>query len=396
MMAGTGGLIPLLCLCADGGGVAPAHPSVHRAEPGPASESDAPAIEIETSYVGEIMGNARGGRKRGARYLDNAYVAAAVDLDRLAGWRGGRASVSALYNNGTSLSDLVGDDHGASNIETGVRTLRLYEAWIEQRVGKTSLRFGLYDLNSEFDALESSAPFVGSSHGIGTDFGQTGQNGPSIFPVTSLALRLDMEARPGVSVRAAILDGVPGDPRHPARTAILLDRGDGALLVGEADVRVGDARFLLGHWRYTARFDRHDGGIGRGNKGYYLRGESLLWQRNDTRLSAFFRLGIASGRFNKMDRFASGGFHLAAPIAARPDDAFGFAVSSGVLSRDYRLEIPSDKAETAIEATYLLRLAPWLALQPSAQWIMSPGAERSVRDALVLGMRFSIQYGWSR
>lgn len=395
-MTGTGGLLPLLCLCADGGGVAPSHPAVHHGEPARAADDETPAIELEASYVSEIIGNARGGQKRRARYLDNAYVAAAVDLDRLAGWRGGRASVSALYNNGASLGGLVGDDHGASNIETGVKALRLYEAWVEQRVGRASLRFGLYDLNSEFDALESSALFVGSSHGIGTDIGQTGRNGPSIFPVTSLALRADLEVRAGVRLRAAILDGVPGDPRHPARTAIQFHRGEGALLIGEADVRVADARFLLGHWRYTARFDRHDGAVGRGNQGYYLRGETLLWQRKDMRLSAFFRLGLASGRFNKMGRFASGGFHVAAPFAERPDDALGFAVSSGAISRDYRLEIPSDKAETAIEATYLFRVAPWLALQPNAQWIMSPGAERGTRDALVLGMRFSMQYDWAR
>ncbi|MGN6595184.1 carbohydrate porin [Sphingopyxis terrae] len=395
-MTGAAGLLPLLCLCADGGGVAPSHPAVHHGEPARAADDETPAIELEASYVGEIIGNARGGQKRGARYLDNAYVAAAIDLDRLAGWRGGRASVSALYNNGASLGGLVGDDHGASNIETGVKALRLYEAWVEQRMGRASLRFGLYDLNSEFDALESSALFVGSSHGIGTDIGQTGRNGPSIFPVTSLALRADLEFRPGIRVRAAILDGVPGDPEHPARTAVLLRRGDGALLIGEADLHVGDSRFLLGHWRYTARFDRHDGKVGRGDQGYYLRGETMLWQRKDTRLSAFFRLGTASGGFNKMDRFASGGFHLAAPFAARPNDALGIAVSSGILSSAYRVEIPSDKAEAAIEATYLIRLAPWLALQPNAQWIMSPGAEPGARDALVLGMRFSFQHNWVR
>jgi len=386
-------LLPLLCLCSEAQ-VAPPHPAVHHPEPKLAPAEASPALEIEASYIAEVIGNARGGKKRGSRYLDNGYVAAALDLERLGGWRGGKATISALYNNGASLGDLVGDDHGASNIETGVQAVRLYEAWVEQRVGSASFRVGLYDLNSEFDALESSALFVGSSHGIGTDIGQTGRNGPSIFPATSLALRADVEFKPGFLIRAAVLDAVPGDPGHPARTAVLLRKEDGALLIGEADMRIGDVRILLGHWRYTAHFDRYDGAVGRGNAGVYLRGEATLWRQAEERLSAFFRLGTANGDFNKMDRFASVGLHLAAPFSARPDDAFGVAVSTGMTSGEYRLETPSSRAETVVEATYLFRLTPWVALQPSAQWIFSPGADPIAKDALVLGMRVAFQFSW--
>ncbi|MBK6801025.1 MAG: carbohydrate porin [Novosphingobium sp.] len=387
--------LPLLFLWADPV-IAPPHPSIHHIEQVSPPAEPSPVIEIEASYVGEVVGTVAGGKNRGAAYLDNGYLAAVADLDQLAGWKGGQAAISVLYNNGASLGKFVGDDHGASNIETGVKAVRLYEAWIEQRFASTSFRIGLYDLNSEFDALESSSLFVGSSHGIGTDIGQSGRNGPSIFPVTSLALRADVELKPGLLFRAAVLDAVPGDPENPSRTAILLRKGDGALLIGEADMRIEGARFLLGHWRYTATFNRHDGASDHGNEGWYLRGEATLWQKASKRLSAFFRLGTASGKFNKMDRFASGGLHLLAPFSVRPDDAVGIAVSTGLTSSQYRLEVPSTKSEKVVEATYLLRLNPWLTLQPSTQWILSPGSDPVAKDALVFGLRVAMRFNWSR
>src|SRR3546814_11986090 len=82
------------------------------------------------------------------------------------------------YNNGRSISDLAGDVQAVSNIETGVRALRLYEAWIDQKIGDAaSIKPGLYDLNSEFDALVTAGFFVRRPNGIGTDIAKSGRNG---------------------------------------------------------------------------------------------------------------------------------------------------------------------------------------------------------------------------
>ena len=181
----------------------------------------------------------------------------------------------------------------------------MYEAWIEQSLadGKLSLRAGLYDLNSEFDALDAAGLFINPAHGIGTDFSQSGLNGPSIFPVTSLAVRLQYKASDDTTLRLAVLDGVPGDPVRPKRTAIKLGKGDGAMLVGELDQRVGDWRLIAGYWRYTALFDdlldTARAGVPsqrRGAQGAYLRGEGLVaGTKEGSGLDAFFRLGWADG-----------------------------------------------------------------------------------------------------
>jgi porin len=335
---------------------------------------------LEAVYTGEVW-RSEGGAADGWRYLDNLDLTLAADLDAAAGIRGTRAFAYVLYNNGASLSELTGDALVASNIETGVRAVRLYEAWIEHDFSPgASLRVGLYDLNSEFDALESSTLFMGSAHGIGTDVSQSGENGPSIFPVTGLAARVAVEATGGLTLRGALLDAVPGDPDHPARTAIHL--GDGALAIGEADWRIGRARLLLGAWRYSERLPRLDGGGGARSGGAYVRGEACLVREPDCGVQAFFRLGTASAAVNPFALFASAGITLELSDRAR----IGLALAHARAGRPAR-GIPAHLlSETSGELTLAYRLGPRLVLQPNVQ-IISTGANPRGGTAAVIGFR---------
>lgn len=353
-------------------------------------DEDHGPLLLQVTYTGEVMGNVSGGIRRGARYLDNLDIVFEADMERLVGWTGAQVHIYGLYNNGKSISDLAGDIQAVSNIETGTRALRLYEAWVDQKIGDSlSVRAGLYDLNSEFDSLEAAGLFVSSPHGIGTDFAQSGQNGPSIFPWTSLAARLQIEPAEGWAVRAAVLDGVPGDPDHPRRTAIKLGNGDGALLVGELQAPVAGGKLLVGHWRYTADFDRNDGAdSGDGNAGTYVRGEYPLVARDDRTIDGFFRLGTARGRFNMFDRFASGGLKFSGWMPGRETDEFGIAVAAAFTSDSYRIANGGGESEVAVEATYRASLTPSIAVQPSVHYVRNPLASPGTSHALILGLRF--------
>ncbi|MCP3730930.1 carbohydrate porin [Sphingomonas sp. MG17] len=355
---------------------------------------DAGPISLELTYTSEVMSNVAGGLERGTRYLDNFDVVLGADLEALTGWTGASLGVYGLYNNGNSISDLAGDAQAVSNIETGVQAVRLYEAWLDQKFGeKASLRVGLYDLNSEFDALDASALFVSSPHGIGTDFAQSGRNGPSIFPSTSLAARLQVEPAEGWAVRAAILDGVPNDPTRPARTLIRIGKNEGALLVGEVQAPLGGGKLLLGHWRYTAAFDLTDGsGTARGNSGTYIRAELPLAHQPDGKIDGFARFGTASGRFNSFDFFASAGLKFTGWIPGRGEDEFGIAIAAAFTAEPYRALTGAAPAEVAVEATYRTQLTPWLAVQPNLHYVRRPSADPTVADAIVLGIRSEISF----
>ena len=349
-------------------------------------------VALGIAYTGEVLAGAgENGRAGGADYVDNLDVTLAARSDDTQFFAAG------LYNNGTDFSgSRFSRGWITSNIETGTKAVRLYEAWLDHTLadGKLSLRAGLYDLNSEFDALDAASLFVNPAHGIGTDFSQSGQSGPSIFPVTSLALRLQFKASERTTLRLAVLDGVPGDPANPKRTAIKLGGGDGALLVGELDRRLGDWRLIAGYWRYTAWFEAYGAQLAkRGAQGAYLRGEGLVAGAVEGRgIDAFFRLGWADGRFHEVERFASAGLRWRAPVRGRSNDQAGIAlIWSGASPRARRALAlsgePIANSDWAFEATYALALAEWLTVQPSVQYFINPAYEPR-RKALMGGLRF--------
>ncbi len=212
------------------------------------------AASIEAAYTGEAWRNVAGGVSEDGTYLENIDVIATLDAERAFGWSGTTILVSGLHNNDPTLSDrIVGDIQTVSNIDTDGAT-RLYEAWVERAFDGGAIKLGLIDLNSELDVNETGALFINSSHGIGPDFSQVGENGPSIFPITGLGSVMRWDYSERVQVRLAAFEGTVGDPDHPHRTTIDLDSDEGALLVGEVTWRPTEARrYLLGVWRHSGR-----------------------------------------------------------------------------------------------------------------------------------------------
>ncbi len=368
-----------------------------------ARSSDKP-VSLQLSYTGDVLTNLRGGIRQADAYVDNLDLQIDIDADELWGLRNTQVFLYGLYNNGTRFSEtIVGDAMVASNIETGVQAMRLYEAWVNLSYGNSGeVLLGLYDLNSEFDVLESSGLFAGSAHGIGADISQSGINGPSIFPLTSLALRLSSQVSDKWRYRVAILDGVPGDPENLDDTEIRLSDADGALLIGELERSTEGSKLLLGGWMYSAdsaEVSAVDGqfpdATGRGNSGLYLRGESVLFARQ-ARVSGFARAGIADGKFNGFSSFLSIGIHVQRPFKSRQDDEVGFAMawagtSSALRQAGADAGVPIESHETAIELTYRAKLTDHVTVQPNIQWIINPGLNPQLDNALVIGLRFEFR-----
>ncbi|TNE65679.1 MAG: carbohydrate porin [Alphaproteobacteria bacterium] len=359
----------------------------------------ADAVEGSLTYTAEIWQNARGGVRHGSAYLDNLDLTLAVDADAAFGLADTEFFFYGLYNNNNSFTEaIVGDAQTVSNIDTG-RAFRLYEAWVQHRFadGRASVKAGLYDLNSEFDAKEVADIFIGSSHGIGPDWSQTGENGPSIFPTTSLALRADYQLSDTLLVRTVVLDAVPNDPDHPARMAIKLH--DGALVAVELDAtETALGRFAAGTWAYSKKSDpllADD--EARRNKGAYAFWEATLIDGDNgvPSLAAYARIGFADGRLNQFSRSWQGALRFGGLVPGRPDDETGLAVSRAVNSSSFReaealLGNAEARHETVFELTHRMPIADWLTLQPDLQYIVNPSAQAHLKDALALGLRAEI------
>lgn len=347
--------------------------------------------DVAFAYTQDVFHNADGGLRTGTAWMNN------VDLTyRRAFDDGARGTLFAyvLHNNGNSFSnEYAGDTQVVSNIDAP-RATRVYELWYDYPVNDhVSLLFGKFDLNSEFDVIDSAGLFLHSSHGIGAAFGLSGRNGPSIFPVTSLAARIHWRIDDARSLRYAMFDAVAGDPADPSATTINL--GQGVLHALEYNQQLsGRLRLGLGAWRYSSSFARVDGtGNGDDNDGAYVFADARLWQdRGGPSLDGFVRFGVADERFNRVERYTGAGIVLSSFSRRRPEDRIGLAVAHARTSSRFRAASPTprDRAETAIELTWHAPITPWLQIQPDIQYIIDPSFEPMRDDALVFGLRFVV------
>ena len=392
-------------------------------------DTAARGVEISAVYDGEGLVNASGGIRTGAVYVGTLHLQLTVDGERLLGWRGLTFFLDGLGTHGGHPSRLVGDAQGVSNLEAP-GSGQLYEAWLQQNLlgNRISALVGRYDLNTEFYRLQSATLFLNSSFGVGPEFSQSGQGGPSLFPDTSVGVRLAFKPTRGVVLRAAVLDGAPVD--RPDGGHRVFAKGDGLLLVGEAAFlsrpapegrslgsrfRIGrgaalspyEGKLAVGGWYYTAGFDdvserepdgrpvRH-----RGSAGAYVLADEQVYRgaaSSGRKINVFVELGFGDARVNRFGLYAGGGIVFSGLFPGLENDELGLAVAiarngSHFLELQRQDAVPATGTETALELTYLLQIGKHWTLQPDLQYVMRPGTDPTRKDALAIALRFELSY----
>ena len=398
--------------------------------------ADAGGLVVETHwltpglvYEATVLANAKGGIRRGTTYVGNLHFQ--LTAKGLSGrWEGSTAFLDVLNIHGGRPSQRVGDAQGVSNIE-GPPGTQIEEVWIQHNVaGNTmSLLAGIYDVNSEFYRLQSAGLFVNSSFGIGPEFAQSGISGPSIFPRTSAGIRVDIKPASGWVIRAALLDGAPIVRPDGSRAAFRA--GDGLLGVAEIAWRTqpqanGDVsrsgtdrigrfsalssyknKFAVGAWRYTAPSndlsDTDLAGIARlrrGTSGAYAIGEVALVSSNEPyarQLAMFVQAGMADAKTNRFSTYFGIGLIGSGWGLGRDGDQIGISVARAkngahYISSQQAQGIPTSRAETTFEMTYVAPLSKQLTVQPDLQYVRNPNTDPSVTNAWVLQVRFQYSF----
>lgn len=365
------------------------------------ARAEEPAWAHDVVYTVDVAGPVQGGVARRGRVLDNLDMVLDGDLERAAGWRGGRLHAYLLNNSGGAPNDLAGTLQGVNNIEVSRQRMRLYELWVEQTGwnGRAALLAGLYDLNSEFYATEASGDLIAPPFGIGSEIAATG-NGPSIFPSTALGLRLRIGGE-GRYLQGAALNaqaGALGTDDGPD-----LDFDSGALLIAEAGATTGQGRIALGAWRYThdqpdlRDVDAAGEPVGRDAHGAYLLAERALAGDPQTGrvLTGFLRAGLSDGDTTPFAGGWQAGLRLDRPLSGRPGGVLSVGVHQGVLSDKYRTVgraqgVDIGGAEQGLEITYADSLGPRLRVQPDLQYVRRPAGDRAAKDVIVAGLRLTV------
>lgn len=300
---------------------------------------------------------------------------------------------------------------GIDNIEVATNTFKLYEAWDEQSFmdGRLAVLAGLHDLNSEFMVTDMTANFIKPTLQVGQSFAQSGQNGPSVFPNTSVAARVKFLPTETSYISAAAFDGIPGDLDRPHGTHIEFEGGDGLLLIAEAGLtpKAADSdgtpnKFAIGGWTYTKKQDDLVDVDGSGNpvkrrmQGAYLLSSYQVYHNKDAGhdLGLFLRGGFADGNTAQVNWDWEAGFVANGWVPTRADSEIGFAFSQSHNDSKYLQSVAgvADRYESAFDLYYRDKLTRGITLQPDFQYIINPGTDTVTKNATVLGLRVDVNF----
>jgi porin len=390
-------------------------------------------IHTELLYKGNWLSSSLGDAKHGSDYMQNLELKVGLDVEKMWEIPNSTAFIHVIHNSGGKMNAAyLHSIMGVDNSEATDNNSKLYQAWISKTFYHSALSVlaGIYPIDTEFYVTDTSGIFLNPSFGMAAEVTQTGRNGPSIYPLAALGVRVKYQPTPVFYVQAAVLDGNPGGGRNPHWTRFNPFHGDGLLQLAEIAFQPGEAhhmqeyidplkgviltegqklesryepigKYAIGHWSYSKPFDDllyndlAGNPLQHRNQGSYLLMENSVYRAEDMQRDAvaFFRYGTADGHVNIFDYSDSFGVRIRGLIAGRADDFFGIAVSHAHASESYRLArkaLAMPHNETSIEATYRAQLKAWLVMQANVQYISNPGLVPGVRNATVFGLRCEI------
>lgn len=380
--------------------------------PAQAQAASSSGVQVNLLYTGELWNNASGGVRRGTTYMQNMDAQLRVDADQAFGWTGGRFWLEGFYENRNSLGNhYTGAVDQQSPLDAqGTEMFQLYQVYYEQTVDKTSVLFGIYDLETEFSSTKPMALFLSKNLTWNTALDQSGtmpQNGtvgPGNYPYTPLALRVRQTLSPAWSVQAVVADGVADNPKHQASNDVVFGARYGLMMMAEIDWEPSaSTKLMAGGWALTAKLPTNDKTTAIGNprmvygqQGAYVGGATRIYTLEGRRgLDVFATLGASTPQSTNTSQSINGGVVFTGPLASRPHDKLGLSFNENVAPNSYRaaqlaLGSAFRNHETSFELTYRAKLSEWLTVQPDVQYILHPGYSPKYQDDLVFGVHFEI------
>jgi porin len=382
-------------------------------------------FKFSPTYIGEVFGNPSGGAARGTIYDGVLNLPVDFDLERMTDGAVTDLTIHANANwiAGDSLSQsFVGDFSNTSNI-AAYNTIRLQELWAQKWFWekRVSVKVGNIAIDTEFFQSSSAALFINGTFGTFDLIANNVPNAP-VYPVASPGVRIQFLPTSNFYAMAGVFGSDNNsfqDTNNQNGTRFALTGSSGMLVMSELGYLVNQSpndRGLQGTYRlgsfvqtanYQSQQSQGDFATGNGNlrsngSNYGIYGvmdQQLYANANDQAISLFVRAGGAPSDTNFVDYYVDGGFNFTGFIPGRDSDVAGLAVARAHVSHDFStaqvaMGNAPYTAETVLEATYKVQLAPWWSVQPDFQYIITPGGEPgpTAPNAVVLGLRTNIAF----
>ena len=183
-----------------------------------------------------------------------------------------------------------------------------------------------------------------------------------------------------------------------------------AYLVNQSKLSHGmPGNYKIGYYYVTGRVDKFAGGSQRGNYGYYLALDQMIYRignaKSERGISPFAAFLFAPKDRNEFPFFVAAGVVNKGIISSRKDDSFSLGIAYGAYSSEMRkaqglakksgLLAPYGRnpqtAETVIELNYWLQATKWVAITPDIQYVINPRGYGTIQNALVIGLQLFME-----
>jgi porin len=379
-------------------------------------------IKPQALFITDPFANVAGGRRRGFSEYDLLALDLLFDTDKLFGLPGGEFHVGFANNSGTSLSQkYVGNNFPVQLADVASANPRLTYLSCTQSLfdDRLSVRLGRLTINSVYGEEFAGSQYFKAFTSVAFDLVPLGifLNAPGAFgyPLTTWGTRVKFEPVESFYVMAGCYDGDPAtkeDDRHGVDFTL---RGP-PFVIGEVGYRrnYGEgATGLPGNVKLGAYYNGGSaevfgaGPAGRPGEtvqaryGFYLLGDQALARWGDPaekrHLGAFAAFVCAPDqRVNAAPYFFDAGLVAYGFLPSHPRDFAGFGVAYGSYSGDVRraeeAQAVTDPAvgvqswEMTLEWNYGCTVKPGLLVQPCVQYLVNPGGNKAVPNALAVGV----------
>ncbi|MDD5200768.1 MAG: carbohydrate porin [Terrimicrobiaceae bacterium] len=404
-------------------------------------------VDFSFTYTNNIAGNPVGGKQRSATYTDNVGFGVELDLEKLAGWKGGILTVSGLNRSGQSLSQIaIGNQFTVQQVFGG-QTAMYYALAFEQKLldDKVDIKLGRFATGDDF--ASSPIYWLYMNNGIdGNPQALPVNTQFSAYPWAVWAARVRVQPTPEVNAMVGayqVSTRVFDRAYHGVDWSIRPD--DGVLLIAQAgwtpeffkksvpaptDDQAakkadgksvadgkGEAKTfketatvmkgLPGHYWFGAyyspwQFAQFGATETTSNSyGFYWHADQMIYQESpgsDQGLTIWSAIVLSPQQnIAKLPFEVNGGLAYKGLIPSRDSDETVFGVVYGKFSSDYARATQAAGGgypdyELVFEVGHRVQFNSWLYVQPNLQYVINPGGAHNIPNALVLGAQCSVTF----
>jgi porin len=378
------------------------------------TELEKQGVTFDFNDIGDFLTDVTGSQVHHATYFGRFRASTDIDFNKLAGFDG-EFFWTGITQYGQNLSGQYLHTNTLTSSIAGVNSLRFDQLWYQQGFadGMFKVKFGEVAAVNEFGATDFFDILFNDELGYApnaifntkTPFSPAGKPGIILWGDLS-------EITPGLYVKTGVFTAY-GNPYHPDTTGVNyandFDHGmSGSFELGYNEQKTNYAGIYkvgLNATPDVIYFNPATGQEYHGDYNAYATAEKTVYHplgadgKLDPKkgLDLLFQFVGEPGDRNPLQyEFTMGGRYTGL-IPGRDEDKVGFGLiysDNGIASSQASQNAggPGLGGETTLELDYQYNPAPWLSIQPDAQYIFDPGGVSSRSDILVLGLRTIVRF----